>query len=89
MTRVRGSDNDVGFSAGLCGTADGPEYWEHLEERHLEHRRHVRNLLVICVLVVIAAIFVYPGVLGFGAVVVPLMLIETFAAHRSRPPAST
>ena len=89
MTFVSGSDGDIGFSAGLCGTADGPEYWEHLGQRHLEHRRHVRNLLVICALIAIAAAVVHPAVLGLGAIVVPLLLVEKFAAHRSRPPAAT
>ena len=80
-----GSYNDIGFGAGLCGTADGPEYWEHLAERHVEHRRHVRNLLVVCALIVIAGIFVHPAALGFGAMVAPLLMLEAFAARRSRP----
>lgn len=81
---VFASWNDVGFSAGLCGTADGFDYWEHLEERHAGHRRHVRNLVVICVVIGLAAIIVHPAVIGFGALVVPLLLIEAVAARRSR-----
>ncbi len=80
------SYNDVGFGAGLCGVADGPDYWEHLEQRHSEHRRHVRNLLVIGAVIALAAIVVDPLVLGFGAIVVPLLLLEAFAARRSRAP---
>lgn len=81
---VFASWNDIGFSAGQCRTADGFDYWEHLEERHAEHRRHVRNLLVICAIIGVAAIVVHPAVLGFAALVVPLLLIEGIAARRSR-----
>ena len=84
-----GGFDDIGFGAGSCGTADGYDYWDHPTERHREHQRHVRNLLVMCALVAAIGIAVHPGFFGLAAVLLPLLFLESWAARTNRSTSST
>ena len=74
---------DVGQVFGRCRTADGPDYWDDLDARHDDHRRHVRNLLIASVFLVVAGIVVHPSLLAMLVLLVPFLLLELYMLRRS------
>lgn len=77
--------NDVGQVFGQCRTSDGPEYWDDLAARHLQHRRQVRNLSIVATVVVIIGIVVHPAFFGFLVLFAPMLLLELYMVRLSRP----
>lgn len=75
------------FETGLHRqrNADGLEYWTDIEAHHIEHRRHVRNMLIVIAMLAVLAIVVHPVMLGFVAALAPLLLLELWMVRRSRP----
>ena len=74
---------DVGRAFGQCRTADGPEYWDNPDLRRPEHRRHIRNLLTACAIVVVAALAVHPSLLTLLVVLCPFLALEWFMLRRT------
>ena len=74
---------DVGRAFGQCRTADGPDYWDDPDGRHADHRRHVRNLLIACAIVVVAGLAVHPSLLALLVVLCPFLALEWFMLRRT------
>jgi hypothetical protein len=74
----------VGLVFGTCRLADGPDYWDDQQARYHDHRRHVRNLAIVCGFVLLAGIAVHPSLLAMLALLSPLLLLEMFMARRAR-----
>ena len=75
--------HDMGLAFGQCRTADGPEYWDDPEGRRATHRRHVRNLLIACVLVIPIGIVIHPSLLMVLVLLGPFLLLELYQLRRS------
>ncbi len=77
------------FETGLHRptATDGLEYWRDVAALHIAHRHHVRNLLGIGAALAVLAVVVDPVMLGFVAVLAPLLLLELWMVRRSRPTA--
>ena len=74
---------DVGRAFGQCRTADGPDYWDDPDGRHADHRRHVRNLSILTLAIVVAAVVFDPVVAGLLVVITPLLALEWFMLRRT------
>ena len=75
---------DVGRAFGQCRTADGPDYWDDPDGRHADHRRHVRNLSILTLAIVVAAVVFDPVVAGLLVVITPLLALEIWMFRRTR-----
>ena len=74
-----------GAGVGQCRVVDGLEYWDHVDERHAEHRRHATTLLVMFVIVTLLGATGQRGFLMVALVIALPLALETWAARRTRP----
>lgn len=69
--------------------ADSITEWGDPSRRRVLHRRHTRNLSVVCIAIVVAAVLLHPAIAMLLVVLVPLLTLEVWMFRRSRPAASS
>lgn len=76
--------NSLGVTAGRCRTADGLDYWDDVEGRHAQHRRHIRNLSIAMAAIAVMAVVVDIELIGVSMILLPFLLLEVWMARRTR-----
>jgi hypothetical protein len=76
---------DIAPVFGMCRSSDGPEYWDDIEQRHRDHRRHTRRLVIVAGLFSLAGLVAHPSFFALAIIVLPLLVLELVMVRVSRP----
>lgn len=75
----------IGAHPILTASADSPEYWDELAERHAEHRRHVIGLAISGALLLVGGFVVHSSLAVLALLLIPFLALELFMVRQSRP----
>ena len=63
---------------------DGEDFWSNLDERHAQHRQHLKWLIVGFVVVVILGLIIDTVLIGFALFILIPITVELFMIRRTR-----
>lgn len=66
------------------GGDDADDFWSNLDERHAQHRQHVRWLLVAFAIIVVLGLIIDTVLIGFALILLIPLTVELVMIRRTR-----